>query len=113
LLFTLGSAFLAAATAQAQSPPDLSGVWNMRNNAATTLGSTFMSTHSHFILWFLENSAGSEIIALVGVGFSGNVRDLAFIPAILSRVLPTAGRSSGGGPRLATPDHCSSIGTGV
>jgi hypothetical protein len=31
-----------------------------------------------------ENSADSEIIALGGVGFSGNVRDLAFIPAILS-----------------------------
>jgi len=38
-----------------------------------------------------ENSMGIEIIALVGVGFTGHVRDLAFIPAILSRVLPKSG----------------------
>ena len=55
LLFTLGSAVLAAATAQAQSPPDLSGVWNMRNNAATRyLGSTFMAQTPPLTSWAEE-----------------------------------------------------------
>lgn len=51
---------------------------------------------------------GLEITELVGVVFSGNVRDIALGPAIFSRVFPKSGRSSGGDPRLTTPDRCAS-----
>lgn len=54
-----------------------------------------------------ENPTGIKGIKLAGVGFSGDVRDVALIPGILSRI-SKVGRSSGGGPRLATPDRCAS-----
>jgi len=33
-----------------------------------------------------ENAIGTAIIELIGLGFSGHVRDVALIPAIISRV---------------------------
>ena len=57
-------------------------------------------------MWFPKIPTGIEIIALVDVGFTGNVRDLALIPAILSRVFPKSGRSSNGDLCPTTPDRC-------
>jgi hypothetical protein len=53
-----------------------------------------------------ENSIAIEIIELVGVGFSGDVLDVALVPAVISRVLPESGRCSNRDPRVATSDRC-------
>jgi hypothetical protein len=53
-------------------------------------------------------SIGIEIMELIGLGFFGHICDVAHGAGIISGVSPRSGRSSGGDPRLATPNRCAS-----